>query len=99
MLSSVECEVNWDREIGAIVRELLNKKGPAVIFENITGYRNKWCRKLFTNGLGSREKVALAFYGRALANYKLGWLTEPQPVKDFFYARADQLHKELTGGE
>ncbi|MDY6974507.1 MAG: UbiD family decarboxylase, partial [Thermodesulfobacteriota bacterium] len=59
LLSRVECEVDWDREIGAIVREMLNTEGPALIFENIKDHRDTWCKKLFTAALNSREKVAL----------------------------------------
>ena len=60
LVARVECEVDWEREIGAITREVLNTKGPALLFENIKDYGDTWCGKLFTNGLGSREKVSLA---------------------------------------
>ena len=56
----VTAEVDWDREIGAIARRVLEKKGPALLFENITGYRGGRCTKLFTGGLGTRERMALA---------------------------------------
>jgi len=60
LLSRVGCEVNWDREIGTIVRKVLNRKGPALLFENIKDHKDTWCTKLFTNGMGTRERVALA---------------------------------------
>jgi len=60
LLSRVTCAVDWDREIGAIVREVLNRKGPALLFDNIKDHTEKPFTKLFTNSLGSRERVALA---------------------------------------
>ncbi|SPD75448.1 Beta subunit of phenylphosphate carboxylase [uncultured Desulfobacterium sp.] len=60
MLSKVSCEVDWNREIGAVVRRVINQKGPALLFDNIKDHEKTFCRKLFTNSLGSRERVALA---------------------------------------
>ena len=37
-LRRIKAEVDWDREIGAITRRVLEKKGPALLFENIKGY-------------------------------------------------------------
>ncbi|MDP2724966.1 MAG: UbiD family decarboxylase, partial [Syntrophales bacterium] len=59
-LRRVKTEVDWDREIGAITRLVANNKGPALLFENIKGYKDARCTKLFTNGLGSRSRVAMA---------------------------------------
>ena len=59
-LRRVKTEVDWDREIGAITRLVANNKGPALLFENIKDYKNARCTKLFTNGLGSRSRVAMA---------------------------------------
>jgi len=56
----VTAEVDWDREIGAIARRVLEKKGPALLFETIKDYRTGRCTKLFTGGLGTRERMALA---------------------------------------
>ncbi len=41
-LRRVTAEVNWDREIGAVARRVLEKKGPALLFENIKGYGRQW---------------------------------------------------------
>jgi 4-hydroxy-3-polyprenylbenzoate decarboxylase len=60
LLSRIKCEVDWDGEIGAISREALNQKGPALLFENIKDHTGTWCSKIFVNGMGSRERVALA---------------------------------------
>jgi UbiD family decarboxylase len=59
-LRRVMAEVDWDREIGAIARRVLEKKGPALLFENIKGYGGGRCTKLFVNGFGSRARLALA---------------------------------------
>lgn len=58
-LRRVTAEVNWDREIGTITRKLLEKKGPAVIFESIKDYRKGICTKLFTGSLASQERLRL----------------------------------------
>ena len=52
--------VDWDREIGAIARRVLEKKGPALLFEHIKGYETGRCTRLLTGGLGSRGRMALA---------------------------------------
>ena len=54
-LRRITAEVDWDREIGAIARRVLEKKGPALLFENIKGYRTGRCTKLFVSGLGARS--------------------------------------------
>jgi 4-hydroxy-3-polyprenylbenzoate decarboxylase len=59
-LRRITAEVDWDRELGAIARRVLEKRGPALLFEAIAGYRTGRCTKLFTGGLGTRERLALA---------------------------------------
>ena len=59
-LRRITAEVDWNREIGAITRRVLEKKGPALLFENIKGYGDGRCKKLFVNGLGARSRLALA---------------------------------------
>src|ERR1051325_11482345 len=60
-LRRVTTEVHWDRELGAVARRVLEKKGPALLFENITGYTSgARCSRLFTGGLGDRRRLALA---------------------------------------
>jgi UbiD family decarboxylase len=59
-LRRIAAEVDWDREIGAVTRRALEKKGPALLFENIKGYTNGRCTKLFASGLGARSRLALA---------------------------------------
>ena len=59
-LVKVKAEVNWDREIGAITRKVLNNKGKALLFENIKGYKNTPCTKVLTNIIGSRKRLCIA---------------------------------------
>jgi 4-hydroxy-3-polyprenylbenzoate decarboxylase len=59
-LRRIAVPVDWDREIGAIARKVLEKKGPALLFENIRGYERGRSARLFTSGLGSRSRLALA---------------------------------------
>ncbi len=59
-LRRIGAEVDWDRELGAVARRVLEKKGPALLFENIKGYRTGRCTKVFTGGLGSRARLAIA---------------------------------------
>jgi UbiD family decarboxylase len=59
-LRRIGVEVDWDREIGAIARRVLEKKGPALLFERIRGYETGRCTRLFTGGLGTRGRLALA---------------------------------------
>ncbi|HXG49787.1 MAG TPA: UbiD family decarboxylase, partial [candidate division Zixibacteria bacterium] len=56
-LGRVRAEVDWDEEIGAITREISSRSGPGLLFENIKDHRQTACRRLFTNGTGTRERV------------------------------------------
>ena len=56
-LKRITAEVHWDEEIGAITREISSQFGPALLFENIKEHRQTLCRRLFTNGTGTRERV------------------------------------------
>ena len=64
-LRRITAEVDWNREIGAIARRVLEKKGPALLFENIKGYRSGRCKKLFVSGLGARSRLAMAPISRS----------------------------------
>ncbi len=61
-LQRVTAEVDWDEELGTITRKVSSQAGPALLFENIKGYPKKGslCSRLFTNGMGSRQRVAMA---------------------------------------
>lgn len=60
-LAEVKGEVHWDRELGAVTREVLRRNGPALLFENITGYNGPGsrCGKLVTSLLASTKRLAL----------------------------------------
>jgi 4-hydroxy-3-polyprenylbenzoate decarboxylase len=59
-LRRVKAKVDWNLEIGGIVQEVFNKKGPALLFENIKDYENAFCKKLFTASLSTYPRIALA---------------------------------------
>ncbi len=56
-LKRIQAEVDWDEELGAITREISSQFGPALLFERIKGHETTLCRRLFTNGTGTRERV------------------------------------------
>jgi 4-hydroxy-3-polyprenylbenzoate decarboxylase len=56
-LHRVTAEVDWNEELGAITREVSSQYGPALLFENISGHKNTLCRRLFTNGTGSKKRL------------------------------------------
>ena len=71
-LRRVTAEVDWDCEIGAVARRVLEKKGPALLFENIKDYGSGRCTQLFVSGLGARSRLALALgFQREVANREL----------------------------
>src|SRR3989442_9122882 len=59
-LRRIKAEVDWDREMGAIARRVLEKKGPALLFENIKGYRRGRPPKHLTGGPGRPRRPGLA---------------------------------------
>src|SRR5207244_8229305 len=71
-LRRITAEVDWDREMGAVARRVLEKKGPALVFENIKDYGSGRCTQLFVSGLGARSRLALALgFQREVANREL----------------------------
>ena len=58
-LKRLKTEVDWNLEIGGILREVCDRQGPALLFENIKDYRNTLCTKLFTASLATFPRVAL----------------------------------------
>ena len=58
-LKRISTEVDWQGEIGAITRKVFSKRGPALLFENIKGYKDGICTKLFIGGLASKSRIAL----------------------------------------
>src|SRR5438046_9058314 len=59
-LRRITAEVDGACELGAIARRVLEKKGRALLFENIKGYKTGRCTKLVTGVLGGRRRLALA---------------------------------------
>ena len=69
-LKRINAEVDWDEEIGAITREVSSHFGPALLFENIKDHTNTICRRLFTNGTGTRERVCRFIGAPEEASYR-----------------------------
>ncbi|MGB7947596.1 MAG: UbiD family decarboxylase, partial [Candidatus Binatia bacterium] len=87
-LKRIEAEVHWDEEIGAITREVSSQFGPALLFENIKDHSETVCRRLFTNGTGTRERVCRLVgvpekttYRELVAIFKERFHKPVQPVK------------------
>lgn len=61
-LQEINTEVHWDCELGTITRKVFGEgKGPALLFNNITGYKSGRCTKVFTGGLSNYSRVAMMF--------------------------------------
>ena len=58
-LKKITTEVDLDGEIAAIFRKVLDKQGPALLFENIKNHKNTWCKRVFVGGLATTERVAM----------------------------------------
>lgn len=60
-LAEVRGEVDWDRELGTVTREVLRRKGPALLFSNIKDYNHAGarCGRLTTGLLASHRRIAL----------------------------------------
>jgi UbiD family decarboxylase len=58
-LARITTEVDWNLEIGGIAREVMDRQGPALLFENIKDYQNTICRNFFTCSLSTWPRIAL----------------------------------------
>lgn len=56
-LAMIKTEVDWNLEIGGVLRENIDRGGPALLFENIKGYKDTICTKLFTGSLATLTLV------------------------------------------
>ena len=59
-LKRIQAEVDWDQEIGGITRMVFDQQGPALLFENIKGYQQSRCGKLFVGGLATPKRLSLS---------------------------------------
>lgn len=55
-LKRIKAKVDWDQEIGEIIRKVCKENGPALLFENIKDHEHTWSTKLFTNGLSTMSR-------------------------------------------
>jgi UbiD family decarboxylase len=81
----VTAKVDWNDEISQIIRKVYENKGPALLFENIKGHEKTFCRKLFTNGMGTQSRV----------NLMLGLSTET-PVIDVIQTIRNRIKKPIA---
>ncbi|MBI2370213.1 MAG: UbiD family decarboxylase [Deltaproteobacteria bacterium] len=60
-LRRIKARVDWNEEIGAIVRRVfdLKERGPALLFEHIKDYEQGRCRRLFTASMGNYARIAM----------------------------------------
>ena len=58
-LRRISSTVALDGELSAIVGKIFAQRGPAMLFESISGYENTWCQKIFIGGLATRRRIAL----------------------------------------
>ncbi|WP_431911817.1 UbiD family decarboxylase [Micromonospora carbonacea] len=60
-LAEVTGEVDWNRELGTVTREVLRRKGPALLFTNIRDYHgpDARCGQVATSILASHRRIAL----------------------------------------
>jgi len=59
-LARITTEVDWNLEMGAIIRKVMDNGGPAIMFENIKDYKDTIATKMFANGI-TRKTLPLAF--------------------------------------
>jgi 4-hydroxy-3-polyprenylbenzoate decarboxylase len=61
-LVEIEEEVDWKFEMGCLIRRIfdISGGGPAVLFKNIKGYKNKTGRKFFAGSFSSYKRIAMA---------------------------------------
>jgi len=57
-LKRINAEVDWDLEIGAIMRKVHDVEGPAILFEKIKDYAKEF--NFFCGGLGTYSRYAIA---------------------------------------
>ena len=73
-LAEVTGTVDWNRELGTVTREVLRRKGPALLFTDIKDYNTPQarCRQVVTSLLASHRRIALLLgYDDAVDNTTL----------------------------
>src|SRR3990167_4495865 len=84
-LSRIKTQVDWNEEIGAIYQELILRKGPAPLFENIKCHENTHGRKIsmLTDASMKRCSIALDVNENAARTELINlWRTRSkQPIK------------------
>ena len=90
-LHEIDAEVGWDCELGAIARRTFGEgHGPALLFNNITGYNgpDARSRQVFTGGMSNYTRVAMT----------LG-LPKDAPIRDLVQATRYYLAQRVAPDE
>ena len=83
-LARIKTEVDWDLEIGGIAREVMDREGPALLFENIKDYKKTISTSLFTCSLSTFPRIALM----------LG-LSKDTPYRDLIQVWRERVKKRV----
>ncbi|MFF1956942.1 UbiD family decarboxylase [Streptomyces sp. NPDC058220] len=73
-LAEVKGEVDWNRELGTVAREVLRRKGPALLFSNIKDYGlpGARCGQLATGLLAGHRRISLLLgFDDEIGNHEL----------------------------
>jgi UbiD family decarboxylase len=81
-LQSVSLPVDLNGEVAEVCRRVTALGGRPVLFENVRGHENSWCRKLFTGGLSSAKYLAMMLGADAA--------TPPDEIQKLLRARFNQ---------
>jgi 4-hydroxy-3-polyprenylbenzoate decarboxylase len=103
-LAVVQGEVDWDRELGTLTREVLRRKGPALLFANIRGYNGPdvRCSQLATSLLASHRRIAILLgFDDALPNEQLVRYVQQKNTERIKPVLVDDgpVHEQLVMGE
>lgn len=71
-LIEIEAEVDWKFEMGCLIRRIFDIPGggPAILFKNIKGYRDKAGKQFFAGSFSSFQRIALAMGLPIESSYK-----------------------------
>src|SRR5256714_181836 len=103
-LAVVRGEGAWDRELGTLPREVLRRRGPALLFANMRGYSgpDARCSQLATSLLASHRRIAILLgFDDALPNEQLVRYVQQKNTERITPVLVDDgpVHEQLVMGE
>lgn len=69
-LKRIRAEVDWDLELGSVTAMARKKGLSGLLFENIKGYENGACRRVFTGSLVNSRQISMMFGLPKSTNHK-----------------------------